>query len=231
MGPHLALSRAEPAPQHGIRAPNSASLPILFKRPETGAPAAGYFPSRPGRILYLTARGTFPQGPGAGTGFRPSASIRSQVSDARYSEPETWHPYRIPIPEGKAGIPAGFPVHVPKNPPMGLASETAPTSIDSATPPVNMSPGLLGPGAGLPGRPSLTCCTGSQDRDLAFPRPSYHNRGARLLGGHVSMARAPGARYAGLAHYADMGGRALFRYVCSIEMVRILITGHPVPGL
>jgi hypothetical protein len=134
----------------------------------------------------------------------------NQVPGTRDLRPGT--PIKSRYRQGKAGIPPGFPVHVPKNPPMGFASETAPSTIDSATPPVNMSHGLLGPGAGLPGRPSLTCRTGSQDRDLAFPRPLYHNRGARLLGGHVSMARAPGARYPG-----DMGGRALLRYGCRIQ--------------
>jgi hypothetical protein len=39
-------------------------------------------------------------------GIRPSASIRCQLSGARYPGPETRHPYRIPIPGRKAGIPA-----------------------------------------------------------------------------------------------------------------------------
>jgi hypothetical protein len=50
-------------------------------------------------------------------GIRPSASIRYRVPGARYPGPETRHPYRIPIPEGKAGIPA----HALKNTPMGYA--------------------------------------------------------------------------------------------------------------
>jgi hypothetical protein len=45
----------------------------------------------------------------------------SRVPGARYPGPETWQPYRIPIPEGKAGVPAGFPVHASKDAPTGSA--------------------------------------------------------------------------------------------------------------
>ena len=50
-------------------------------------------------------RGAFPAQSSV-PGIRPSASIRCQLSGARYPGPETRHPYRIPIPGRKAGIPA-----------------------------------------------------------------------------------------------------------------------------
>ena len=46
--------------------------------------------------------------PGSVFGVRPSALIRYRVPSTRV--PGTWYPYRIPIPEGRAGIPAGFPL-------------------------------------------------------------------------------------------------------------------------
>jgi hypothetical protein len=59
---------------------------------------------------------------GSVPGARCSVLGVDPVPGPRRQVPGTWHPYRIPIPEGKDGIPAGFPIHIPKNPPMESAS-------------------------------------------------------------------------------------------------------------
>jgi lysophospholipid acyltransferase (LPLAT)-like uncharacterized protein len=52
---------------------------------------------------------------GSVSGARRESGTGYPVPGARHSGPKTWHPYRIPMPEGEVGIPMGFPVHVPKN--------------------------------------------------------------------------------------------------------------------
>ena len=74
-------------------------------------------------VRRLPRQDAYPLGAlGSVPGARCSVLGVDPVPGPRRQVPGTWHPYRIPIPEGKDGIPAGFPIHIPKNPPMESAS-------------------------------------------------------------------------------------------------------------